>query len=299
MMNRMHRFEERGVTGAGCRKAVPCRSEVRIGMVNYINTAPIYEPWKQRPQRQGWYVLEAPPSQLNRLLAEGELDLGFVSSFEYGMRPERYRILPDLSISASGPVGSVFLFSRIPVSALDGESVLLTNQSDTSVALTRIILEEFYQIRPRYSSGNIDCAAIARHRALLAIGDQALRLKEEGRFPFCLDLGEIWSQQTGLPFVFAVFAVREEFCQREPELLKEVHAQLVQCRNEGYRDLAAICAVAAPRIPMDVDHCYRYLRCVEHDLSEAKREALVEFFSYLMQRNEIGVGALPLKFALL
>ncbi|NIA05506.1 MAG: ABC transporter substrate-binding protein, partial [Proteobacteria bacterium] len=76
----------------------------RIGMVNYINTAPIYEVWKATINRPDWQVTEAPPSVLNRLLAADELDLGFVSSYEYAARPAKYRILADLSISATGPV---------------------------------------------------------------------------------------------------------------------------------------------------------------------------------------------------
>ena len=294
-MNRMHRFTSAGFENLKSSLTVADQAEVRIGMVNYINTAPIYEPWKARNQKPGWFVVEAPPSRLNILLSEGELDLGFVSSYEYAARPGNYRILPDLSISASGPVGSVFLFAKKAVSALDGDTVLLTNQSDTSVALTRIILEEFYQVAPRYFSGAITDENIVRCEALLAIGDDALRLKADNTFPYCLDLGEVWSQETGLPFVFAVCAVREDFCQEAPDLLEEVYRNLVSCRDEGCADLEAICRIAAPKIPMNVGQCLKYLKGIEYDLGDAKREALAEYFTYLIRRNEVGVGALPLK----
>ena len=85
----------------------------RIGMVEYINTAPIYEVWKALSIPEEWVVTTAPPSTLNRMLAADELDIGMVSCFEYAARPDKYRILADLSISANGPVGSVFLFSFI------------------------------------------------------------------------------------------------------------------------------------------------------------------------------------------
>ena len=67
--------------------------KVRIGMVNYINTAPIYEEWKKSSIDPEWIVTEAPPSTLNYLLAEDRLDLGLVSSYEYAVHPEKYRIL--------------------------------------------------------------------------------------------------------------------------------------------------------------------------------------------------------------
>lgn len=92
----------------------------RVGMVHYINTAPIHEIWKEQVDDPLWQLVEAHPAALNEMLANGEIDLGFVSSHEYGIRPEKYRILSDLSISANGPVGSVFLFSRFKPENLSG-----------------------------------------------------------------------------------------------------------------------------------------------------------------------------------
>lgn len=264
-------------------------------MVNYINTAPIYESWKKRAQPDQWQIVEAPPSTLNRMLAAGELDLGFVSSHEYCIRPELYRILDDLSISANGSVGSVFLFSRIDPGKLDDCPVLLSRQSQTSVFLVKIILEEFYGVRPQYSVGDVDREITEGTQALLAIGDQALRLVGDPRFPYQLDLGAVWRHHTGLPFVFAVCAVREDFCRREPETLALIHREFVRCAREGRENLEAICQVAAPRIPMHPDECYVYLRAIEYDLGTEKKLALERFFRYLIARGEGPTQALPLK----
>ncbi|MFH2123698.1 MAG: menaquinone biosynthesis protein [Pseudomonadota bacterium] len=267
----------------------------RIGMVNYINTAPIYESWKKRKHPGQWHLVEAPPSTLNRMLAGGELDLGFVSSHEYCVRPELYRILADLSISSSGSVGSVFLFSRIDPSKLDGCPVLLSGQSQTSVFLVKIILEEFYGVKPLYSSGDVSGDMNAKATALLAIGDQALRLVGDPQFPYQLDLGAVWRHHTGLPFVFAVYAVREEFCRREPETLALIHRELIGCVRQGRQNLEAICQLAAPRIPMHPDECYVYLRAIEYDLGAEKQLALERFFRYLIDRDEGSAQSLPLK----
>jgi len=267
----------------------------RIGMVNYINTAPIYESWKQREHPAGWHLVEAPPATLNRMLAAGELDLGFVSSHEYCVRPMLYRILADLSISANGSVGSVFLFSRVDPGALDGCPVLLSGQSQTSVFLVKIILEEFYGVKPLYSSGDVDSELSAEATALLAIGDQALRLVGDSRFPYQLDLGAVWRHHTGLPFVFAVCAVREDFCRSDPETLALIHREFVRCAHIGRENLEAVCRVAAPRIPMHPDECYVYLRAIGYDLGEEKQLALERFFRYLIDRDEGGAESLPLK----
>jgi chorismate dehydratase len=267
----------------------------RIGMVNYINTAPIYETWKQRAHPEGWQVVEAPPATLNRMLAAGELDLGFVSSHEYAVRPEQYRILADLSISANGSVGSVFLFSRIDPALLDRCSVLLSGQSQTSVFLVKIILEEFYGVKPSFVSGDVGAELPEETQALLAIGDQALRLVGDKRFPYQLDLGAVWRQHTGLPFVFAVCAVREEFYHAHPETLRHIHQEFVFCAHEGRDNLEVICALAAHRIPMHPDECFVYLRAIEYDLGREKQLALERFFRYLIARGEGVAQSLPLK----
>ena len=269
---------------------------VRVGMVHYINMAPIYEIWKERNGNEHpWRMVEAHPASLCRMLAENEIDLGFVSSHEYGARPENYRILSDLSISANGPVGSVFLFSKLDPEKLSGKKVLLSSESRTSVCLVRIILEKFYSVVPEYLNGSIRGNSRDQADAVLAIGDEALRLKKDRGFEFCLDLGEAWKTYTGLPFVFGICAVREEFCRENPGIVAAVHRELITCREKGAIDLQRVCTIAAPRIPMEVRDCYSYLKAIEHDLSDNKLQALERFFSYLVAYKEAAEGALPLK----
>lgn len=270
----------------------------RIGMVNYINVAPIYEVWKERNHPADWHIIEGQPSQLNVLLAEDQIDMGFVSSYAYAIAPERYRILADLSISATGPVGSVFLFSRVDPAFLDGRQVVLTRQSDTSIRLVQIILEEFYKVRPRYSIGAV-CGPEARLEdvdAVLAIGDDCLRLRFEGRYPVQLDLGEVWHAATGLPFVFSVCAVREAFLAQQAEVARAIRQTLVDCREQGARRMGEICDRVARRIPMDCEACSAYLMGIEHDLSPIKCQALERYFAYLIDRGQAPSSALPLKF---
>lgn len=268
----------------------------RIGMVNFINTAPLYEVWQRTVGRPEWQVTAAPPAVLNDLLCRGELDLGFISSHEYGAHPELYKILVGLSISATGPVGSVFLFARQEVAGLQGKKVLLSAQSQTSVALVKIILEDFYGVQPLYEQGAIDPGAMDEDfAAVLAIGDDALRLREQGAFPVQLDLSEVWQQQTGLPFVFAVWAVREDFCRRDPVTVVEIHQELQRCLQEGQDDLFQICELVAPRIPMEVAACHAYLQKMEYDLGPQKVKGLERFFEFLISRGEAVPGSLPLK----
>lgn len=267
----------------------------RIGMVNYLNTAPILVKWYESVVKREWKIYEAPPAVLNKRLSRGEIDLGFVSSFEYGVNPEKYKILSGLSISANGPVGSVFLFSHLPVEQLDGEPVLLTSQSETSVHLVKIILEEFNKVTPLYSTGNIMDVQEGKYKAVLAIGDDALRLVEDGKYLYQFDLGDIWKRETSLPFVFAVCAVRQEYIDTSSEVLNQIHKELIRCRTEGKADLDSVCEISAPRIPLSKQKCHSYLEGIEYDLGGQKREALERFFEILIKKGVVEEAALPLK----
>ncbi len=265
--------------------------KINIGMVNFINTAPLYEVWKERAAvalHEHWQVIEGPPSRLNRMLYNGELDLGFISSHEYALHPGEYRILDGLSISAQGEVGSVFLFSELPVAALNGKPVGLSPQSQTSNALIRIILEDYYHIRPHYVESD-------EAPAHLAIGDRALRLKAENRYPIVLDLSQEWQRHTGLPFVFAVWAVREECWNTHGAEVRAIQEELLTCVEIGRRRLMEISARVAERIPMPPAACHEYLQRIEFDLSPAKVLGLSRFYQNLIDRREVSPKALPLK----
>jgi chorismate dehydratase len=231
------------------------------------------------------------------MLYANELDMGLVSSQEYAAHPQDYLLLDDISISASGPVGSVYLFSRCDPSLLVGRTLLLSGQSQTSVSLVKIILEKFYHVVPNYEVGSVLEAQENKDiQAVLAIGDEALLLAQNKTYPHMIDLSKIWHEKTSLPFVFAIWAMREEFCRKNPEVVMEVHRQLLRCRNEGKQELKNISKRVAPRVSMDAEACYEYLRGIEHDLSPDKKKGLIRFIEYLIERGDGAAEALPLKF---
>jgi chorismate dehydratase len=265
-------------------------------MVNFINTAPVYDVWQKTVNQPDWYITEATPAELNRKLFANDLDMGLVSSQEYAIHPHNYLILDDLSISASGPVGSVFLFLKCAPETLSGKTVLLSNQSQTSVSLVKIILERFYGVLPRYKTG----AALEAHNdpdihAVLAIGDEALILAQNRTYDRQMDLGRLWYDKTGLPFVYALWVVRKEFCRKSPETVSEIHKELLRCRKEGKKDLKNISKSVARRVSMELDDCYEYLRGIKYDLDPDKKEGLICFIEYLIERGEGSDVALPLK----
>jgi len=270
----------------------------RIGMVDFIITAPIYETWKRSVWQNNCEIVQGSPTVLSKKLAEGDLDMGFVSILEYGNHPDRYSILSGLSMSATGSEegpGSVFLFSHVPPNQLDEAEILLCSKSETAVGLVKIVLEEFFGVKPFYTSGDITGVEAGEFNAVLAIGDDALRIAAGSTYLYQMDLANIWRRETGLPFVFAVCMARQEFCLGSKELLAGIHKELLRCRDEGVSDLKGICSIAAPRIPMSVARCCSYLETIEYDLDDQKQKALTSFFQLLVKRGEIDEGCLPLK----
>ena len=175
---------------------------VRLGRVRYINCEPVYYALEHGLVRTDCDILDGTPAELNERLRANDLDVSVISVMEAALRPEAYLLLPELAIACDGPVESVLLLSERRIQELDGRPVALSRHSLTSVYLVKLLLEQAYHIRARFLPDGTAAPVAAR----LVIGDEALRLGPQ--YPQSLDLGQAWHEFTGLPFVFAVWAVR-------------------------------------------------------------------------------------------
>lgn len=268
---------------------------LKVGIVNFINTAPFYEPWKEMGTPEGWSTIEGVPSRLNTLLIEGKIDAGLVSSFTYGEHPEELVILRDISISAKGPVKSVLLLSPCEIEELgQGKkgpaTIVVTPKSATSVMLLRIILEVFYS--KEYGRDFVlrqggYSEAEKEGLPYLSIGDEALVLSKTHQFRHVYDLAGDWMERTGLPFVFAVMAVRKKVAQQFPDRLKGLYDHVMYCRELGLKRLGEISSAVSKRIPMTPLECLAYLKGIDYDLCEKKEQGLIKYYSYLNEMSLI------------
>ncbi len=261
---------------------------VRIGKFSFINTTPVYYPLEDIIGLNGFKVIKGSPSELNARFFRGELDISVISSQEYGLHAEKYLLLPELAIASRGTVKSVLFFSKYPLTALSGRRILMTDKSQTSASLLKIILEEFYEVLPIYDKGNLSSTDVYASdlAGFLAIGDEALRFRIESQEPYIIDLGETWRKFTGLPFVYAVWAVRRDFYEEFPQKVWEVYRLLTRSRDEGLKTLENIGSRVASHIPMSKEACLAYLRTLCFHLSPDALEGLVLFFRYLVKRGE-------------
>jgi len=265
----------------------------RLGVVNYINTAPLLVPLREKGPIQGWEIVEDTPAALNSMLRAGKIHVGLISSYAYGQDYQDYFVLKGYCISATGTVGSVVLYSKVPIYELSSKTICLTNQSATSVNLLYIILEYFNGLAPKYVTGTFKDFKAARNdmAAYLAIGDEALKINRAYPDYYAYDLASIWYETTSLPFVFALWAVRRDSGLIGTKYLENLKQRLELAYHEGARRLDEISAMVAGRIPMPQVDCLSYLKGIEFDLSRLKLKGLAHFFKLLHQMGRL--SALP------
>ena len=207
---------------------------VIIGEISYTNILPFfYYLDRDKLNKLNCSFVPQVPAQLNQAMATGKIDIGGISSFAYAKNADHFTLLPNLSVTSYGPVGSIFLFSKKPLQQLGGAKIALTSSSATSVHLLKVILEHFYSLEVSYRTMKPDFGAmLVEHDACLLIGDDAILAKREvGNLFHCYDLGGLWYKHTGLPMTFAVFAVRNETLNEHPSLLGSVYRSFLDSKR--------------------------------------------------------------------
>ena len=236
----------------------------RLGCVKYLNAQPLIHGWSGP-------VHFDHPSALCRWLAAGELDVALVSSFEY-LRHPIYSIVDRLAIASDGPVFSVILAHLGPIEAL--REVVVDPASETSVNLLRCLLAE-RSVAVRFVGGG----EISAERGLLLIGDQAIRFRQQsGSGHRFLDLGSAWKEETGLPFVYALWLIRRDYSAKT-----EVAEAL---RSLGKHNLDHLDALIAVQPEADRAFCESYYRdSLRFGFGEAEKAGFKRFGELCAQQQ--------------
>jgi chorismate dehydratase len=248
---------------------------VRVGAVNYLNTKPLIHDLEALAP--GAELLLDVPSRLADLLAAGRLDVALIPVIEY-FRAGTYTVVPDIAIASRGPVLSVTLFSRMPWAGI--RRVALDEGSRTSAALAQVLLRQRHGVRSEVVPLPLDRGAEdVDADAVLLIGDRAMRACLPG-FAHAFDLGQEWHDWTGLPFVYAVWAVREGAD------LGPVEAALHEAKRRGLARVGQIAAAEAPRLGLDAGFCRRYLQSILcYDLGARELAGLGRYYSLACELN--------------
>ena len=175
------------------------------------------------------------PRAMAQAVERGELDAGPLPVAEVFRMADLLAPLGDLCVATRDEAASVLLFARRAAEELEGATVGVTDQTSTSVQLLRVLLAELWRVTPRrFVSQDAPCDAV------LLIGDDALRAR--GGLPgyrVTYDLGKEWRTLTGLPMVFATWAVRREVDART---VSELRGMLEMSLDQSLREIGSIAA---------------------------------------------------------
>jgi chorismate dehydratase len=283
-----------GAASAAGRRNVQGMGDLRrprVGHIQFLNCLPIY--WGL--MRSGTLIdvdlYKDTPDRLNVALVEGALDIGPISLVEYLRHADELLLLPDLAVGSDGPVLSVNIVSTRPLAELDGARVALGSTSRTGVLLAQLLLNDRYGVRPDFFRCPPELTQMLLEAdAGVLIGDAALRaLYEAPRHGLeVTDLGQAWREWSGLPMVFAVWAVRRDYAAAHPGRVKEVHEAFLRSRDLCLAELDSVAEAAARWEPFDAATLASYFRALNFSLSERHVAGLREF-----ARRAAAHGAAP------
>jgi chorismate dehydratase len=278
-------------------------TRVRLGAVGYLNARPLVYGLDRRPRFDLRYDV---PSECAALLHAHRIDVGLIPSIEYLRGPQPYLFVPGPAVTSRGPVASVAIYTQ--VEPRDIRSIAMDTSSRTSVALATVMARRAFGVTPEAVPMAPDLEAmLTRADAALIIGDVALfldhttvRLKPDTTGTSAIrnrqgavqkiDLGSLWTDSTGLPFVYAVWAGWADALRPEDVSL------LQHARDEGVADTDGVAHAYYPEDPAREAVAKRYLRDnIRYVLGDAELEGLRTFYRYAAEEGLVA-GAQELRF---
>lgn len=260
---------------------------IRIGRIDFTNVWPIFYFFDHHSLRDQAEIVSRVPTELNRSMREGTIDIAAISAFAYGASADQYMLYPDLSVSALGPVNSILLFLKRPFEQAIHGTIALPSTSATSTNLLKIILNRFYDADPTYvtTAPSLD-QMLERADAALLIGDDAIRADWSNRSYARIDLGELWYQWTGRWMTFAVWAVARSSLDRDASTVEAVFRAFQESKRIGMLRRSEIVEGARHRFGGTSEYWERYFDQLSYDFGQPQRDGLQLYFQYA---NELGL----------
>jgi len=248
-------------------------STYRLGVVSFLNARPLIQGLDRRPDIS---LLFDVPARLPELLDREEVHSALVPVIDLVQPDRRWKIISNACIGCDGETLTVRVFSRVPPGEI--EHLHVDGDSHTSVALAQVVWQERFGRRLRVTpftptTDHDDCQAI------LLIGDKVVSHTLTD-FDIQTDLGGAWKSLTGLPFVFAVWAAREESAEGH------LSAILSAARDAGIAHARRIATDTGPGLGWPVELACRYLtHRLRFTLSAAHRQGMELFFRMVREQN--------------
>ncbi|MEW1859491.1 menaquinone biosynthesis protein [Streptomyces sp. NBC_00669] len=273
------------------------RVRPRVGHIQFLNCTPLYWGLARTGALLDVELTKDTPEKLSAQLVEGDLDIGPITLMEYLKHADQLVALPDIAVGCDGPVMSCVIVSQLPLDRLDGQRVALGSTSRTSVRLAELLLAERYGVTPDYYRCPPDLSLMMQEaEAAVLIGDAALRasLHDAPRLGLTVhDLGQMWKDWTGLPFVFAVWAVRRDYLAAHPDAVHEVHRAFLASRDLSLQEVDKVAEQAARWEAFDEELLRSYFTTLDFSLGTPQQTGITEFARRVGFPPGAGVELLP------
>ena len=263
---------------------------LRVGRIPFLVCAPYFH-----ASLEGFPSVtftDGPPQALNKMLASGAIDCAPSSSFEYARNAADYMLLPGLCTSGRGEVKSVLLFAQDAWESLDGKSIELSPDSDTSNALVRALSRFRFEVHPEYQEPGSGAPAAAK----IAIGDAALREAASGRWAHTYDLARVWQEWQGTPLPFGVWILRAEAARDKPDGVRAYARHLHASLAAFFENPACGLDAWERRYPLPLSRAAAldFYSTADYMLTSAHQQALATYFDLCTQAGLLA-AAPPLR----
>jgi chorismate dehydratase len=262
----------------------------RLGHIQFINCLPLYYGMvKGSDLLLDVELVKGNPADLARMILGGGLEIAPIPAIEYARHADELVLLPDIAISSDGPVQSILMLSKRPAEELTGATVALTDTSRTSQVLARVLLAKRWGVEPAYVEMPPDLPAMLRDAdAAMLIGDEALRaFWEPPDGVHVYDLGNEWTDWTGLPMVYAVWAVRRAFAEERPDAVRAVAVALSGSLKYCRAHLDDISAYAARWEHFGADRFRSYFDALSFRFEPRYRDGLRRYLSAAVEIRQL------------
>ncbi len=252
-----------------------------MGHIQFLNCLPLYWGLARTGTLLDLDLSKDTPEKLSEQLIRGELDIAPVTLVEFLRAADDLVAFPDLAVGCDGPVMSCVIVTQKPLEQLDGARIALGSTSRTSVRLAQLLLAEKIGVRPEYYTCPPDLGLMMQEAdAAVLIGDAALRanLHDGPRLGLEVhDLGQMWKDWTGLPFVFAVWATRRDYLEREPLVVQKVHEAFLASRDLSLEEVGKVAEQAARWETFDEPVLERYFTTLDFRFGPDQLRGVTEF----------------------
>ena len=240
--------------------------DIRVGLMPYLNSEVFYYDFESA----GMELCPMVPNAMGQAAGRGALDAGPIPLVDCFRLEDRFEYLGGLCIATVERARSILLYCRRPIGELNGASIAVTGETSTSAQLLRVLLTHRFEVRPR------EYVTLEQpHDAYLLIGDNALRrMGGDPSYPFLYDLGQVWHDWTGLPFVFARWITRKTL---PAETQRRLRYQVETSIQAGMANVEAIADKRHADLDMSRQEVMEYVRSFHYVAGEEEMEAIGRF----------------------